>query len=282
MSTILKLQKKYQHLNILDFTILLSHTIKKTKEFIFAHPEYVLSTYQQIHLWYYLQKYKNGVPIAYITGHKEFFGLDFFVNKHTLIPRPDTELMVEEACKQITNNTLLIDIGTGSGCIPIAITKTAAKKIKLIATDISAQALQIAKKNAAQHQVSIQFLQGNLLKPIIPLIKRYAFHDTRFTTIVLTANLPYLTEEQFKKEPSIQHEPYHALVASNEGLGLYETLLQQIKTLYDLQLTIHVFFEIDPSQTKKINSLIKKHLPTAATKIKKDLAGRDRLVIITT
>jgi release factor glutamine methyltransferase len=281
MPTILTLQKKFHHLNTLDLTILLSHTIKKTREFIFAHPEYVLSIYQRIRFWYYLKKYKQGIPIAYITGHKEFFGLDFFVNKHTLIPRPDTELMVEEACKQITNNTLLIDIGTGSGCIPIATTKTAAKKIKVIATDISAQALKIAKKNARHHNVNIQFLQGDLLGPVVPYIQQYTLYNPHCTTI-LTANLPYLTEEQFKKELSIQHEPYRALVASNEGLGLYETLLQQIKTLYDLQLTIHVFFEIDPSQTKKINSLIKKYLPTAATKIKKDLAGRDRLVMITT
>jgi release factor glutamine methyltransferase len=258
------------NMDVLDFELLKAHAIKKPKEFLYSHPEYRLSVWELLKLKYFIFLRKYGYSIAAITKHKEFYGLDFFVNKYVLIPRPDTELMVTEAIEEIkkTNRKILVDIGTGSGCIPISILKNLAEPIRTYAIDISGQALKVAKKNAENHEVKIQFFQGNLLEPILKLIS---------DKVVITANLPYLTEQQFQNEPSIQREPKNALVADNSGLALYEELLQQIKTS---GLTATIFLEIDPSQTEAINKLVIKYLPESKIEVKKDLGGLNRLVKI--
>ncbi len=266
-----------------DAELLLSHVLKKTREFIIANPKYKTTFLQKLKFKYYTKKRYTGIPLAYITGNKEFFGLNFKVNKHTLIPRPDTEILVEKAIKEIklhtTKNELptLIDIGTGSGCIPISILSThKLENLKTYATDISNKALKIAKQNAKKHSTPITFLHGNLLEPIIKnslLVVN--------CKLLIVANLPYLTERQFDSEPSIQHEPKTALVADNQGLALYEKLLEQVKNkLVNHCSQINILIEIDPTQTKKIISIIKKILPKTKISILTDLSGRDRVVHI--
>jgi len=150
--------------------------------------------------------------------------------------------------------------------------------IQTFATDISRAALRVAKKNAKIHGVKIQFFHGNLLKPII---KKIINHKAKIINLIITANLPYLTEKQFQDEPSIQREPKITLVADNNGLALYEELLQQINSLLLIaNCSLLILLEIDPSQTEEISKLIKKYLPQSKIEIKKDLAGRDRLVKI--
>lgn len=252
----------------LDAEILLSHTLGKPREYILAHPEKKINLFKKINFKNYINRRKNNEPVAYITGHKEFFGLNFIVNKFTLVPRPETEIIVEEALKEMKKNDyLLVDVGTGSGCIPISISKN--KNTKAYATDISQKALKTAKKNAKKHNVSINFLHGNLLEPFIKLKKQKQ-------NILITANLPYLTEEQFAKELSISREPKLALVAKEQGLFLYKELLKQIK---DFSNTI-CFFEIDPLQTEKIKIIIKNTLPKSKIEILKDLSGNNRVVKI--
>ena len=283
-----------KRINKLDAEILLAHVIQKTREFLFANPEFEINFWQKIKFEHLVKQRQKNIPVAYLIGHKEFFGLDFLVNKSVLVPRPDTELMVETATteinKQISINKkfLLIDVGTGSGCIPISILKTQEhKNIKTIAIDVSKKALCVAKKNAKKHNVEIEFLHGNLLEPMFQLSEL----RTKNTELIITANLPYITEQQFQNEPSIQHEPKLALVADNEDLALYEELLRQISSLAHRSsdgvqseggfLVPHsTFLEIDPSQTEKIKILIKKYLPEASIKVEKDLAGLDRLIII--
>ena len=265
----------------IDFDLLLSYSIHKPKEFVYSHPEYRLSVWQRLRLKYFLFLRKRGYSVAAITGHKEFYGLDFFENKNVLTPRPDTELMVAEAIRimnyelRIKNDqTILIDVGTGSGCIPIAIIKTLAhKNINTFATDISGAALRVAKKNARKHNVDIKFFKGNLLTPIKKIIN----HKSKIINFIITANLPYLTEKQFQSEPSIQREPKNALVAANNGLALYEELFKQIK---NAGLTAIIFLEIDPSQSETIVKIIKRYFPNSNVEIKKDLGGLDRLVKI--
>ena len=291
---------KQSNLDTTETELLIAHILKKPREFILAHPEQEITKAKKQKIIKNIKERSKGVPIAYLIGHKEFFGLDFLVNKNVLIPRPDTELMVELVLKEIQSypyklkakSYKLIDVGTGSGCIPISILKTLNKfpprlpaemvgggtrGVLAFAIDISPQALTIARKNARINKTKIKFLQGNLLEPFIKTYKL----KPKSHKLIITANLPYLTPKQFKQEPSIQHEPKLALVAGNDGLKYYKKLLQQIRQLsksYNLKPIS--YFEIDPSQTSSIKKLIKKILPQAKIEIKKDLAGLDRVVII--
>lgn len=279
---------------ILDLDLLFASATRKSKEFVYTHPEYKLTMRERLRLAYFLFLYKRGYSVAAITRRKEFFGLDFYVNKHVLIPRPETELLVEETLQEIKKTKkqkiTLIDVGTGSGCIPIAVLKTIkqwsnvtmeqlpAEQIKTYAIDISRTALRIAKKNARTHKVFINFLRGNLLEPILKQKEQLTKNQEQ---IIITANLPYLTQTQFAAEKSIQKEPRLALVGGQTGLEMYEKLLQQIQSLLlTVNCSLLILMEIDPSQSPTITTLIKKYLPRAEIKIKPDLAGRDRAVII--
>ena len=268
---------------------LLQLSCNKEKAYILAHPEYRLTFRQLVFFYYLLFQFKCGVPLAYLAHRKEFFGLDFYVDRRVLVPRPETELMVEEALKFInadtTSENILIDIGTGSGCVSVAIAKNTDKKINIFASDISRAALRVAKMNAKKHNVNIQFIHRSLLEPIIRhpdrAISEWRDPSTSFgmtnTKIVITANLPYLTNEQFINELSIQHEPKTALVASENGLALYRQLLEQMK---QLNRPLTALLEFDPRQTEELKKMIYEILPAATTEIKTDLAGRDRLVVV--
>ena len=291
----------------LEAEILLSHVFKKTREYILAYPEKKLSKKQLADFNNLISRRTKGEPIAYLIGHKEFYGLKFKVNKNVLVPRPETELIVEEALKLTAYNSkpaTFIDIGTGSGCIIITLAKLLKnKKYSFLASDISKPALNIAKQNAKANNVDkkIKFFYGNLLSPFIKILdprlrsprcsigeadgndkrKKLLVQNSR---LIIAANLPYLTSTQVKNSPSIQNEPKIALVASNNGLKLYERLLEQIKCLihntkYIIQNTF-ILCEFDPRQTTQLKKLIKKYLPQADIKIKKDLSGRNRLAII--
>ncbi len=267
--------------------LLLAYVLKKPREFLIAHPEVKISKLQETRYKYLSWKLRRGYPLAHLTGHREFYGLDFLVNKHTLVPRPETELMVELAVQAIKSQKLqvkscvLIDVGTGSGCIPISIQRTLNKEqgaSECIAIDISKPALRVAKKNAKKHGTNITFLHGNLLQPLTN-------HRSLFTdhcSLTITANLPYLTKSQFDSEPSIQKEPYSALVADDNGLALYKELLEQIKlfvTRYRLQVTL--FMEIDPAQTVSLTTHCTEQFPHGTIMTHKDLLGHDRIVSLT-
>lgn len=275
--------KKSAGINLPDFDILLATATGQPREYLYAHPEFTPGFWSRIKLAYFLRRFRHSWPIAYIIGRKEFFGLDFLVNKHTLIPRPETELIVSLTLDRLQTTdyglrpTVLIDIGTGSGCVPIAILKKQKHiNITAVAVDISRGALRMAKKNAKKHGVNIKFLRGDLLEPIIKTLKQ-----KNIKTILIAANLPYLTEAQFKSELSIQYEPYSALVADNKnGLSLYEKLFKQITRLLVIgHWSLVIFVEIDPRQASAALELAKKYFPDAKIEIKKDLAGRDRVVV---
>ena len=270
----------------LDAELILCFVLKKSKEFIFTYPEKNLTTRQAEKFRQLIAKRAKYFPIAYITNQKSFFGLDFFVNKNVLIPRPETETLVEEVLKIFKTKSLvpssqppvIVDIGTGSGCIIISLAKNIAHT-KFFAMDKSPQALIVAKKNAKIHQVQkqITFLQGDLLKPILKSKK-----IKPATEIILTANLPY-GWRAWKNNSSVdtfglKFEPAMALFASNDGLELYERLLHQMKLLPN---KITAFFEFDPRQTNKLKKLIKKNLPKAQIAIIRDLADKNRIAKIT-
>lgn len=281
-------QKYYKKIDLFDLELIISRVIKKPREFILAHPEHFLIKNYELRIKNYAKRRITGMPLAYIFGEKEFYGLNFKVNKNVLIPRPETELLVEEALYLANHNSqsaTLIDVGTGSGCIITTLAKKLksckpqAASYKFIAIDISSSALRIARQNAKLHKVNkqIKFFQGNLLKPILKN-KKLIIDNCK---LIIVANLPYLTPSKIKNSPSIKHEPKLALNAGKDGLKYYRQLFKQINLLVTgYWLPVTLIIEIDPSQTLKIKKIIKKNLPGAEIKIKKDLRGQNRVIMI--
>ncbi len=280
------LQKNLAPSAHLDAAILLSFVLNQPKEFIYSHPEYSPTKNQLQKFTRLIARRAAGEPLAYLTGHKEFYGLDFIVNKNTLIPRPETELIVDEVLELIKKNSsqryTLIDVGTGSGCLPIALAKNLPKvpNIKYYGLDISPEALKVAKRNATLHNISrkITFAQSDLLKNIF----KSKIINLK-SKIILTANLPYLSTKQYQANPDLKYEPRQALIAGPDGLKYYRLLIKQIKSLLRLThypLPITFFLEIDPSQTANIKKVIHSSFPLSPILVKKDLAGLNRLVIV--
>ena len=249
----------------LDAEVILSFIIKKPREYLYTHPEKILSTAQSTAYKKLISKRAKHFPVAYITGHKEFFGLDFLVNENVLIPRPETEFLVEQtitAARQAKNNITIADIGTGSGCVAVALAKNL-PETKIFATDISKKALQLAKKNAGRRGVQVNFLRGHLLTPL---------KNKKIDIIV--ANLPYLPRDY--KHDSIKFEPKIALYAANSGLSLYEKLFQQIARLKHQPKFILI--EAGSIQIKSLVKIIKKKLPQAKVTVKKNPNNKQKII----
>ena len=283
--TIFELKKKYyQKIDSFDFDILIAFILKKNREFILSYPEKKLANKQIEKLENLIKRRQKNEPLAYLLGEKEFFSNKFIVNKDVLVPRPETEIMVEEAIKHATDNTqhvTVIDVGTGSGCIIISLAKELEKRknTDFYGLDISTKALAMARKNAKLNKVDtkIKFIKSDLLTNI---------HKSQIAnrkSIIITANLPYLTAKQIQDSPSIKKEPRLALVAGNDGLKYYKKLFKQIKVLNknNPKPDFTIICEIDPSQKNSIKSLSKNIFDNNySINIKKDLRGLERFAIL--
>jgi release factor glutamine methyltransferase len=252
----------------LDAEVLLVFVLKKEKTWLFSHLDDDLSSklinkYKKLIL-----RRKKGEPIAYITHYKEFFGLDFYVDKNVLIPRPETELLVEETLKYAKKKKKILDIGTGSGCIIIAMAVNSKPLIdnKYYATDISQKALEIARKNAKKHKVKIHFIKSNLFKNIPKNIK--------FDIII--ANLPYLDPRWIDAE--LLNEPQASLNGGKNGLAIINNFLSQTKNY--LKKNGRIILEIDPRQKESSQKSAKDYFPSKNVTLKKDLSGLPRAIII--
>jgi len=282
--TIAEIRKKYYNkIDALDLELIIAHEIGKTREFVLAHPEHKLTNNQELKTKNLLTRRVKHEPLAYILGHKEFFGLDFKVNKQVLIPRPETEMLVGLTLKELQAKsnkpkTTVIDIGTGSGNIIISLAKNLKAKNKFIAVDISAQALKIAKHNAKFHKVDkkIKFIRSDLLS------NRKIFSSSaiqQFNHLTIIANLPYLSSKIYHltSRDIKNFEPKSALLSGIDGLDHYRKLLQQIKKLTtDYKLKTTNFLEFSPKQKPALQRLVKSVLPDAKIKFRKDLAGKWR------
>lgn len=268
LGTIADLRKKYSPgIDHLDLDLIMAHILRKPREFILAHPEHKPRRAQLDKIRAFAARRAEHEPLAYILGHKEFYGLDFKVTPATLIPRPETELLVEEVLKLDPENKNIIDVGTGSGNIIVALAKNIMEGNAFFGTDISQEALRIAKRNAKTNRVSgkIKFMRGNLLD------KFKNIDDS-----IIIANLPYLSREIYAAAlPNVKkYEPKSALYSPQEGLSHYAELFGQISRL-DPE-NCFVLLEISPEQKIKLPGLIKKHLPRARVRFEKDLSGKWR------
>lgn len=207
---------------------------------------------------------KKGLPIAYITGMKEFFGYRFKVNKHVLIPRPETETLVERLAFEMKgkHNLRILDIGTGSGCIIISLAKTLSNQNQYFASDESQRALAIAQANAEANHVKVKFTRSDLTK------------NTGTEYDVIIANLPYLSNI---KDPSIKFEPASALVAKKGGLDLYERLFKEVATSGNKPL---IYLEFGHDHAERIITLAEHYMPDSRVEIFKDLSGIPRFARI--
>ncbi len=250
--------------------VLLSHVLKQPQTWILAHPEAVLSATQQTELTALVARLKQGEPLPYLTSKQDFFGLSFEVSPAVLIPRPETELLVETAVRWLRSHPAAdkaLDVGTGSGCIAVSLAINA-PTLQIVATDISAEALAIAQRNAIFHHVEdrITFQEADLISPDLGQFD------------LICANLPYVPTSKLAKVNSLPYEPALALDGGQDGLTL-------IKRCLDLAPAhIHtpglLLFEIEVSTGNAALALARKAFPQAKVTLLPDLAGKDRLLTI--
>lgn len=259
---ILKLQKAKIDSAYLDAELLLAFVLGKNRSYILSHEEIILTNKQNISFNKLIAQRATFVPVAYILGYKEFYGLRFKVTNDTLVPRPESELLVEEAIKVTHKKSTVIDIGTGSGCLICSVIKNT--QAHGIAIDTSSKAIAIAKTNAKNLGVNkkIKFLKSNLLSNV---------KLNKSDNLIILANLPYLNKKEMK-EKTIQKEPKSALYGGVDGLVYYKKLAKQLQDYTNYILLC----EINPGQKNGFRKLFPK------TEFKKDLSGRTRLAIIKT
>ena len=215
-----------------------------------------------------IKRLDDGEPVQYIVGEVDFCGNILKVNKNVLIPRFETEELVDKTTKYINEyfNTPvdILDIGTGSGAIAISIKKKVDSNVT--ATDISKDALEVASENAKLNSVDIEFVNTNLFENI----------NKKFDVVI--SNPPYISYDEEIMDIVKNNEPHIALYADNNGLYFYEEILKNINTI--LKDKYLIAFEIGESQFNDIKRIKELYLPDSNITCKKDMQGRDRMVFI--
>ena len=266
----------------LDAQVLLAHILGKPRSWLLVYPEAELTPTQERQLQRAIQRLRDGEPLPYILGHWEFFGLDFIITPAVLIPRPETELLVEQALDWLRSNPTArcaADIGAGSGCIAVSLA-VFIPDLHLLATDISLAALQIARQNAQRHEVSdrIDFLQADLLGPLN--VSGWFLSAKRSTFNLIAANLPYIPSGTLQELAVYGHEPSLALDGGPDGLGQIRQLLANAPRI--LAPGGLLLLEIEYQQGPVAKILAQDAFPYSKVSILPDLAGHDRVVRIET
>ena len=259
-------------------SVLLAHIVGKPRTWVMAHPELTLTSEQQTNLDEALARLERGEPFPYVLGRWEFFGLEFEITLDVLIPRPETELLVEKAIVWMQKNPdrrNIADVGTGSGAIAISLAKNI-PDANLLATDISPKALQVAKRNAEKHNVEgkIEFIECDLLPHPPPFSRREKGVD------LLCANLPYIPTEILRRLPIYNREPALALDGGKSGFDLIEGLMN-VAPEY-LAPNALLLIEIETTLGAQAIQIAHEYFPDAEINLHRDLAGRDRLLEIQT
>jgi release factor glutamine methyltransferase len=257
----------------LDAEVLLRHVLGIDRTALFSRlaesiaPE-VLAHYRRL-----LQERAGGTPVAYITREREFLGLPFLVSPEVLIPRPETELLVEWASDWLRGraSAAVVDVGTGSGAIALSLARTmeADWSGRVVAADVSTAALAIAARNRERfgRDRSVSLVQGSLLEWLGGRVD------------LVLANLPYLRPDQIAENPELAAEPPLALDGGSDGLALIRRLV--LDTPRVLAPGGALGIEIDPNQRAEVVSLAEQAFPEAEISVLRDLAGLDRHVVVT-
>ena len=250
--------------------LLLRHALGCTRESLLARLHQPVPAEASGHFFQLVERRRGRVPVQYVVGTQEFYGLSFRVTPAVLIPRPESEGLVEEAVRELgaTHEPRIVDVGCGSGCIAVAIAHTLSEA-EVVAIDASPQALAIARENALRHGVAsrIEFIEGDLLVPL----------QTRNVDAIVS-NPPYIPDEELETlEPEVsEHEPRQALSGGKDGLSVIERLLPEADKA--LRRGGFFFMEIGHDQDERVRELVKKS-GLEYVRTVPDLAGIPRIVV---
>ena len=256
----------------LDAEVLLSHCLKTDRVRFFTHPEQIVDDKTLADYGDAIKKRQKGEPVSYIIGCKEFWSLFFHVNSAVMIPRPDTEIIVEETlmvmAEQPQDHWTILEVGTGSGAIAVSLASEQ-QNVNITATDISEMALHVARENAQRNNVAdrIFFMQGDMLAPL---------HDQRFDMII--SNPPYISCHDFLLLPEgIRHyEPHLALIAGNDGTEFHQQLIEE--GLSYLNQGGWLIMEMGTGQGKTIQKYFEAAKCYESINIRCDYAGMERVI----
>ena len=251
----------------LEGEILLRQALGIDRVRLYANLKSELSAEQENEFWHLVQRRLSGEPAAYIAGHREFYGLDFLVDRRVLIPRPETELLVEKAIRLAQTHAIatVADIGTGCGAIAISLALNL-PWIKIYASDVATDALEVARVNCEKHGVAgrIQLLPGDMLAPLPEPVD------------LILANLPYVTEQETSQAGLADFEPLIALNGGSDGLDGIRRLGEQAADKLNPQGGM--LLEIGWGQGQAVTNLLRRNFPSASLEIIPDLQGIERVI----
>ena len=245
---------------------ILAFLLKKDVSYLSIHPEEIVETKIETDFNEAIQKKQAGIPLQYITNMQEFMGINFYVDENVLIPRPDTEVLVEEVIKlaKEKENISILDMCTGSGAIAIALAEYLTNA-KITASDKSKKALVVAQKNAKNTKASIQFIESDL------------FGNIKDKFDIIVSNPPYIESDVIKcLDKEVQKEPMMALDGGKDGLDFYRKIAKQARAY--LNEDGYLALEIGYNQKEKVKELLKKE-GYREIYSKKDFGDNDRIVI---
>ena len=255
---------------LLDAQVVAVHLLRKPRAWVISHPEVILTDSQVLDLESLLLRLERGEPLAYVLGEWEFYGLKFFTDEAVLIPRPETELLVEEALRWLDahpHRRRALDVGTGSACIAVALAANR-PDLRLLACDISRPALSTASRNIHRHALEdrISLVQADLLTPTA----------ARFDLIC--ANLPYIPSQKLETLRVLEWEPRLALDGGFDGLDAIRRLLAEAPSR--VALGGLVLLEVEAGQGLAAIAAARQSFPSGEVSLLPDLAGNDRLLKI--
>ncbi len=255
----------------LEAELLLRDTLRIDRVQLYSELDHELFPEENKAFWSRIERRLNHEPTAYIIGHREFYGFDFHVDLSVLIPRPESELLVEKALKLVQEHTLstIAEIGTGCGAIAISLALNL-PQAKIYATDVSTSALKVALSNCQRHQVSdrVCLLEGDMLKPLPEPVD------------LIVANLPYVKEPELPLVNTAGFEPQLALNGGSDGLVKIRQLCSQISD--KLRPGGNLLLEIGQGQGRAVIAFLRSLFPTAQVELTPDLNSIDRIVSLTT
>src|SRR5690625_1827648 len=255
--------------------ILLRHYLQMEQAQFYTNMQAPIQPTLLASFWKSIKKHvQTGIPIQHLIGYEYFYGRQFYVNEHVLIPRPETEEVVEKVISEINKHSnkdslSVVDLGTGSGIIAITLALEC-PDVTIYATDISEKALNMARKNALKHQVDIDFMLGDFAKPLIEKEVQVQF---------IVSNPPYI---DYSAKPKLSrtvsnYDPEIALFAKDYGLAAYQQIIDQSKLI--LAPNGVIIFEIGYDQGQSVSQIINQSYSTSDVEVYKDINGEDRMIV---